>query len=56
VKGPDPVGHLLLYHAYNLVNDMPVFKDAEKDLAGDIIGKVSDYGSRFDKKGCDIIF
>ena len=33
VRGPYPVCHLLLYHAYNLVYDLPVFKDPEEDLA-----------------------
>ena len=54
--GPDPVCHLLLYHAYNLIYDLPVFKDAEEDLAGDIVVKVSDDGSRFDQEGRDIFF
>ena len=56
VRGPDPVCHFLLYHAYNLIYVLPVLKDAEEDLAGDIVGKVPDDGGRFDQEGCDIIF
>ena len=56
VGGPDPVCHLLLQHAYYLVYDLPVLKDSEEDLAGNIVGKVTDDSSRFDQEWSDIIF
>ena len=53
---PYPIRHLLLYHADYLVYDLPVCKDAEKDLAGDMVGKVTDNGGRPEQQGGNIIF